>query len=219
MLRAWQLVLLRFAVTREQCRRTECYRHRIKRWTRVAGRKGRGRNSASSARPVPICARPSSDGTSAWTPYCANILPRIEDVRLRNALVRTVEMDQARARRCKNGLNKDRVACGAGLRPARQCSAQCVLINRSACGRTRAWRAIWGQDHAYNDLPAGISSPGRTRLETGRPAVRCRLCAKRISATQPAFRCPNAHLSGSCSGLAQRACDPYLVRLIQANAV
>jgi len=73
MLRAWQLAPLRFAVTRDNVDRLNVIAI-AQEMDRGGGRKGRGRNSVSSARPVPICARPSCDRTSARTPYCANIL-------------------------------------------------------------------------------------------------------------------------------------------------
>src|SRR5262245_25959726 len=108
------------------------------------------------------------------------------------------------------------MGCGAGLRPAATFSQQ--RVDPSVDGRARAWRAISGRGHACNDLPGGISFPGRTSLETGRPAVRRRLCSgTTFLATLLACRW-SAHVFGSCSGLAQRACDPYLVRLFKANA-
>jgi hypothetical protein len=215
MLRAWQLALLRFAVTLDNVDRLSvmAIAHEMDR----GGRAHEVRTEFSFFRKTSadLCTsilRQNDRADALLRQYLA----RTEDVRLRRAFASAVEIDQAHARKRKNDSN-DSDGLWRGLRPAAMFSPQ--RVDRSVDDRARAWRAIWGRGHACNDLPGGISSASRTSPERGRPIVRCRLCSGRtFSATLLACRRPSAHGSGSCFGLAQRACDPYLVRLIQANA-
>jgi hypothetical protein len=120
MLRAWQLALLRFAITLDHVERLNVMA--------VAQEMDRGGRTHEARTEFSFFRKTSAD-------LCTSICGR-------TTFGRFATTDRKR-------------------RPIQR-----VLISRSVDRRTRVSRAIWGRVHAYNNLPAGIFSPARTRLET-----------------------------------------------------
>ena len=115
MLRAWQLTLLRFAVTLDNVDKLNVMA--------IAQEMDRGRRAHEARTEFSFFRKTSADLCTSILRQndCADallcqFLARIEDVRLRRAFASAVEIDQAHARKRKNDLN-DSDGLWRGLAP------------------------------------------------------------------------------------------------------
>ena len=115
MLRAWQLTLLRFAITLDNVDRLNVMA--IAQEMDRAGRAYKARTEFSFFRKTSadLCTSILRQNDCADALLC-QFLARIEDVRLRRAFASAVEIDQAHARKRKNDLN-DSDGLWRGLAP------------------------------------------------------------------------------------------------------
>ena len=177
-LRAWQLAILRFAVTLDNADRLRSWQSQARSTGSVRGTT-ENRISAFFAGPVRSYAPPFCGRMNLAPHFCVNILRELTMIVSSASSRQQLRPTNRRSLRSAS-LSNTTAACGEGFPrgAANSCNALAreVLVRatrrRRKHDRESAFHAISGRDRAYNDLPAGISWLGRPKMGPKRSARR-----------------------------------------------
>ena len=177
-LRAWQLALLRYAVTLDHADRMNVMA--------IAKEIDRGRRRAREFLFLPQDQRRSVRGHPAAGRSCRcrpAAVSRADRGRSSQTRIRRRDRDgssSAPGEEAEKAERRQRVVARAC--PAQQCCVWCAVISHPACPRTSALRAMPVRDRACSDLPGGTSSSARNGTGTETSSANGSHCARRLRA-------------------------------------